>query len=234
MTVHDLHQMVQNKLPHFVFLIETKFRRNKIEKIKKQLQLDNSFVIDCKGIRGGLAFLWRDDVEAEVMSYTNNHISLLIKGGYERKDWIFTSFYGNLITVKRRESWKLLKALKPQGSIGCLCVGNFNEVLSNGEKCGGAVRPFTHIKTFRGAIEESGLTNMGFIGNNCTWSNGRQGKAFTKERIDRVFYNLKWSKGFPSSKLYTLLALSSYHCPLLITMDQFQCDLFRNAKPFRF
>lgn len=96
-TVHDLHQMVQKKLTSFDFLIETKCKRDKIEAFEHRLRLENIFAIDCKGLSGGIAFLWRDDIEAVVTSYTQNHISILVKGAQEGNgmtpNWVLWQYY---------------------------------------------------------------------------------------------------------------------------------------------
>ncbi|XP_042939401.1 uncharacterized protein LOC122274426 [Carya illinoinensis] len=230
LTVQDLHQLVQSKFPSFVFFMETKCRRNSIEKLKRQLQFANSFVIDCKGLSGGLAFLWSEDVEAKVLSYTQHHISLLIQGEVGSREWVLTGFYGNPDTARERRA---LKALKPALDKGWVCIGDFNEVLSLRDKSGGRLRPFNQIKAFRAAIEAYSLSNTGYIGNKFTWANGRSGQAFIKERIDRAFCNIEWSEIFLYSKFYNL-ALSLDHCPILITMEQFQVDSTRNDKPFRY
>ncbi|XP_035546500.1 uncharacterized protein LOC118348588 [Juglans regia] len=232
--VNNLQLMVQNKSPKFVFLMETKCNRFKLETVKRQLKFDNSFVVDSIGARGGLAFLWKEEAEAEVVSYTQHHISLIVKemraGGY----WILTDFYGNPITSKRHESWKLLQALTPTRSTSWVCIGDFNEILRYDEKWGGPLRPYNQMEAFREAVCRCGLNDMGFNGGKFTWSNGRYGKAFTKERLDRAFCNNAWANLFVNSKVYTLPTLNSDHSPLWIVMDLMHPSLIRSQRPCRF
>jgi hypothetical protein len=44
--VHDFSRMVKEKTPNLVFLMETKSRRNKMEKIRTKLGFPNMFVVE--------------------------------------------------------------------------------------------------------------------------------------------------------------------------------------------
>lgn len=74
---------------------------------------NKSFIVDSIGRSGGLAFFWKDQMDVELESYTKIHISLKIIQPDKSNKWILTGFYGNPLTAKRAESWRLLKALKP-------------------------------------------------------------------------------------------------------------------------
>ncbi|KAF5443252.1 hypothetical protein F2P56_035824 [Juglans regia] len=129
---------------------------------------------------------------------------------------------------------QLLQAIKPGSAIGWVCVGDFNEILSYGEKWGGALRPSGQIEAFRDVVEGCELCDMGSIGNKFTWTNGRYGEAFTKERLDRAFCNATWAKAFPNSEVFTLPTVSSNHYPLLVTIEESQAYRNKKDKPFRF
>ncbi|XP_042973034.1 uncharacterized protein LOC122304834 [Carya illinoinensis] len=140
-TVRELHTSVKNKSPNFIFLIET---------VRTRFGFDHSFVIDSKGLSGGIAFLWRGDHAMELESYTRNHISLRVTHPVVGKDWILVGFYGNPLTSKSRlDSWRLLKALRPPPSIEWLCLEDFNEILHQNKKYGAAVRPYSHMEALK-------------------------------------------------------------------------------------
>ncbi|XP_042942876.1 uncharacterized protein LOC122277060 [Carya illinoinensis] len=118
--------------------------------------------------------------------------------------------------------------------MGWMCIGDFNEVLSSGGKSGGRQRPFNQVEAFRATTESCSFFDMGYVGNKFTWTNGRSGQAFIKERIDRALCNVEWSELFPFSKVYNLPTLSSDHCPILVSMEQFELDSTRKARPFKY
>ncbi|XP_040998148.1 probable disease resistance protein At4g27220 [Juglans microcarpa x Juglans regia] len=118
----------------------------------------------------------------------NATIQHIIKGKEEGNGptWQFTGFYGHPDSGKRSSSWQLLKMLKPINSIAWLCAGDFNEILHQSDKIGGASRPYKQIEDFRQAVECCGLNHIHSYGQMFTWSNNRNGSDFTKEKIDRA------------------------------------------------
>lgn len=68
-------------------------------------------------------------------------------------------------------------------------IGDFNEILHQHEKSGAAIRPYSQLESFKLAVEDSGLSDLGFHGDKYTYSNNREGKDFTKGRLDRAFGN---------------------------------------------
>lgn len=90
------------------------------------------------------------------------------------------------------------------------------------------------MEAFREAVDRCGLNDMGYYGRKFTWSNGRHGAAFTKERLDRAFCNNAWARLFNESRVNTLPATSSDHSPLWIEMEQLRLCSHRHQKPFRY
>ncbi|KAF5445314.1 hypothetical protein F2P56_034374 [Juglans regia] len=159
-TVRELHRLVKSKFPSLIFLMETKCNRNKIELVKKSLNMANSFVVDSKGASGGLAFIWNDSVNVNLLSYSQNHISLSVNTNMVNQTWTLTGFYGDHVTGRRKLSWALLRALQPADDHPWLCLGDYNEILSNGEKVGGALRPLSQMEEFRIALLDTGLHDL--------------------------------------------------------------------------
>ncbi|KAG6700327.1 hypothetical protein I3842_08G107200 [Carya illinoinensis] len=210
-TILDLHQMVQKKLPTFVFLIERKCKRPKIEVIKRILNFDNSFIIDCKGLSGGLAFLWKEECDASQVKVRS----------FSRTSMNYDDLH---------------ETIKPKGSRGWLCVRDFNEILNFGEKWGGALRPHSQIEAFRIAAEACELYDMGSVGSKYTWNNGRQERDFTKEKLERGFCNAPWAERFPNSRSQSPYPLSFElkSLPILVSMEEQINDMPRFDKPFKF
>jgi hypothetical protein len=111
-TVRDLHQMVKEKHPNFVFLIETLCSKKRLEYIRVKLGFTGLFVVDPVGKSGGLALLWKDERTLEIYNYSRRHINATIQKGDGSAYWKFTGFYGHPVCARRQESWALLKHLK--------------------------------------------------------------------------------------------------------------------------
>lgn len=50
--------------------------------------------VDRVGQSGGLALLWRKDVDVGLISFSNNHIDAEVQLSGEPTKWRFTGFYG--------------------------------------------------------------------------------------------------------------------------------------------
>ncbi|KAF5458865.1 hypothetical protein F2P56_022863 [Juglans regia] len=233
-TVHELHLLVKTKSPSLIFLMETKCSRSKMEKVKQKLGMKNCFVVDSKGASGGLTLLWKDDLVVSLKNYSHFHISIKLKIRGNIGAWLMTGFYGHPLTAKRSSSWNLLKALKPTDNDPWFCVGDYNEIMHNGEKYGGRMRPNSQMEAFRLSLALKGLSDLGYIGDKYTWCNNRQGPQFTKERLDRACANDKWLEMFPETMVSTEAVQRSDHRPLIITIASRNQFFTREERPFRY
>ena len=109
--------------------------------LRSRWRFDNFFTMDGIGRGGGLGLMWSNETQVEVRSYSKYHIEVVIGEVNDDKRWRFTGFYGEPDTNKRHDSWDILHFLKDSCCLPWLCAGDFNELLSNDEKLGGAVRP---------------------------------------------------------------------------------------------
>ncbi|XP_042980093.1 uncharacterized protein LOC122310274 [Carya illinoinensis] len=220
-TVQDLSLMVKEKQPILVFVCETKIRSCKIVGLQRRLGMEGSFAVDSEGRRGGIVQFWRDEKGAEIVNYSKWHVTVIVKGERQEKDWCFTGFYGHPESGKRRLSWDLLRQLKPTND-GAWCVGgDFYEILWHNEKVGGKRRAETQINLFREAIEDCGLVDVGYRGNGFTWSNKHSHQSFTKERLDRFVVNNEWKSIFKEVEVMAQTGRCSDHLPIVIsTIDE--------------
>ena len=114
-----------------------------------------------------------------------------------------------------------------------LCAGDFNEVMSEDEKLGGAERPSNQMKDFRRMSMKCYLQEVPFSGPKFTWSRGK-GSKMILERLDRGLANEEWFLLFPMAKGIHLSAFSSDHSPLLFHVSRQPWQDGRTKRTFRF
>ncbi|XP_042969117.1 uncharacterized protein LOC122301806 [Carya illinoinensis] len=233
-SVRILRNLTKEKNPFLVFLMETKSRKQKLEEVRLQLQMYGCFAVDSVNLSGGIALLWREEWQVKVISYTKWHISALVHEVETGQAWQFTGFYGHPVTAKRKSSWTLLEMLKPSNPTAWLCAGDFNEILDQKEKVGGARRPYSQIEDFRRAVEACDLSDIHSQGPQFTWSNNRSGGDFTKERLDRVMANKEWNLMFSDATCSVLAAVKSDHSPLHVTKQKPNSGRKRKGFCFRY
>lgn len=95
--------------PSILGLSETKLSSKTCDMLRVTLGFQNCFAVDSKGRSGGLALLWKSDIEVEICSYNNYHIDALVMSS---SPYRITLFYGNPRMDKRKESWDLLRLLE--------------------------------------------------------------------------------------------------------------------------
>lgn len=57
---------------------------------------------------------------------------------------------------------------------------------------------------------------MGYKGPKYTWSNCREGEAYTKERLDRGVANQEWRECFQEAEISVEFVVNSDHTPLFL------------------
>ena len=170
-SVRALHDIVRQWNPKVVFLMETKAKNKRMERIKNEIGLANGLFVPCVGRKGGLAMLWARDIDLEIKSYSSNHIDAVINDTESSYKWRLTGFYGHPETHERYESWHLLAFLNNQLHLPWLCLGDFNKILSNSEKQGGAIRSQQQMDGFRKVVNYCAFKDLGYCGSDFTWCN---------------------------------------------------------------
>ncbi|CAM8914255.1 unnamed protein product [Rhodiola kirilowii] len=125
-TGRAISDLVRSIGPQVVGLIETKADLRKIEALKRKLGFKHGIAVARSGLGGGLALLWREEVQVVLKSYSRNHIDAWV-GEYD--GFRMTLFYGNPEMGRREETWDLLRSLKQDENQPWLVLGDFNEIL---------------------------------------------------------------------------------------------------------
>ena len=217
-TVRDLCQMVKEKRPNFLFLMETKRSKIKMEVIRSQLGYAGMFVVDPVGKSGGLALLWREVNELEIQNYSRRHINAIVTNLTTGVQWKLTGFYGHPEWNKRKESWDLLQHLQSYSPIAWLCIGDINEILEQSEKWGANPRREGQMELFRSALEKCNLSDLGYSGAKFTWTNCQPDGNFIKVRLDRAVANTQWCSMFKEASVQVLAGRSSDHKPIQLNL----------------
>ena len=139
------------------FLMEAKLVISKLDGIKEDFKRTQGLVVPSKGWSGGLAVLWKEDLKVDVQSYSDSHIDAIVGQRDNGQEWILTGFYDNPETSKNEESWLLLKRLSRLNSMSWVCLGDFNELMNDGEKKGGSARPVRQMEIFCKVINSCNL-----------------------------------------------------------------------------
>jgi uncharacterized membrane protein len=76
--IRQVHCLVRVKKPRFVFLIETKVKSMKLQRLRCSIGFDGLFHVDPVGYSGGLVMFWKDDKEVQIVNFSQRHIMATI------------------------------------------------------------------------------------------------------------------------------------------------------------
>ncbi|KAL8512649.1 hypothetical protein ACS0TY_018950 [Phlomoides rotata] len=79
--------------------------------------------------------------------------------------------------------------------------------------------PLHLLRGFREVVNSCGIWDVELTGYPFTWSRCRGSPRFVEERLDRAIGNAFWHEMFPRSRLFSLVAPTSDHYPILLDMD---------------
>ncbi|XP_023911126.1 uncharacterized protein LOC112022729 [Quercus suber] len=216
-TVRGLCDIVEAQAPKICFLMETKLFDDGFAQICKDTKLPNKFVVKKPNWGGGLAMLWKEDVNLNVINFSDHHILAKVVE-LNGREWFLTGFYGWPEASQKAKSWVLLNHIRSFVEGAWLCIGDFNTILSSSEKLSLRALDSQQIDAFREVLEQSQFVNLGYRGYPYTWNNRRLEEANTKERLDRAVANEAWRLIFPKSTVTHLPTHASDHLPILLNI----------------
>lgn len=195
-----LLHLVRVKVPKIVFLMETKQLIEKMRNIKEDLQYQAIFIVPSLGRSGSLAMLWKEDVDLHVQTFSHNHIDVVVFS-IMGPPWRIIGCYGQQKENCRHETWNMLWHLHSQYSMPWVCIGDYNEILSSEERQGRLPKAHALMQAFRSALLHCNFIDLGYVGNNFTWNNGRHDDAYVQQRLDRACATMEWRELFPHCRV---------------------------------
>ena len=171
--------------------------------------------VQREGQGGGLALFWKSSINLTVIGSCKYYIDAIVDKGTDN-EWRLTGFYGEPETARRIEAWEKLRYLNSISDIPWLCFRDFNEIIRQDEKVGGALRPHNQMQLFREVLDKCGFMDLGYVGPKFTWARHFDNGNSIWERLDRGLATNDWFLKFPGTRVHHLRCDSSDHIPIHI------------------
>lgn len=192
----------------------------------------NVVVKDCVGQSGGLAMFWNQNINLKLNMVSRLFIDVDVveEDGFI---WRLIGIYGEPRADKREVTWKALRMLNTHTRRPWMMCGDFNEILMQCEKEGGEQRSRTAMDSFRVALEDCGLSDLGFSGDQFTWRNNSKCQdRYIKERLDRAVADVCWRNHFPGGHVRNGNMYHSDHRAIVI--DTEEPEMHHNQRSHKF
>lgn len=185
--------------------METRLSVNKLEFLRKKKGW-NGISVGAQGRSGGLGLWWKPEISISLQGYNDHVIDVLIHPGASSPLVRFTGFFGEPKHEDRVHSWQLLERLSFSYDGAWYVGGDFNEILDNSEKFGGAQRAVSLMNNFRNAVLQCSLSEIPGQRPGPTWTNGRCGVARVSCKLDRGVVNSSFFHQFPHTSVKVLFS----------------------------
>lgn len=223
LTVRTAKNLARQHGANLIFLMETKCCVEKLKGMGLSLGFKFSYGVDPIGYSGGLWAAWDDKYKVVPMYKCANFLVLLVEDERGVK-WALCLVYGHPRLNERKWVWDFLSGYLEQLNMPMLVVGDYNQILTMGEKLSANLRSPGGIEWLQDFSRGLGLSEVRSFGVFYTWTNNREGDEATYERLDRAMANRDWKAHFPNAAVLTLPIQRSDHSPLVV-------DLYWSDKP---
>ena len=218
-TISYLRGLIRVHRPTVVFVMETKNKQRKLDRIRRSINMPNAYYVDPAGQSGGLALWWLDSINLLVSVANNNLIRAVLSFAHTNLQWHAFFVYGSNNGHIRRIFWKDIIEDINSVSAPVMVMGDFNVVGEVADKTGGNSDISKSIEELQGFINDANLLEIPFKGVNYSWTNNREESHNIRERIDRVLVNADWMELYPLCLLSHEPLIGSDHTPLLLNTE---------------
>ena len=174
---------------------------------------DKIFTVEPLGLSGGLAVLWKNSYDIEILSGDKRIIDMKLQ--CRSVVFFLSCVYGDPVRARRQDVWDRLVEVGMRRNEAWLLTGDFNELMSNEEKLGGAVRDESTFWGFRNMARDCKIRELRSSGNVLS-SGGWRDEVWVQCRLDRCFGNDEWFNLFPRASVEYGGMWASDHRHLLI------------------
>ncbi|KAL2929580.1 Thymidylate kinase [Bienertia sinuspersici] len=151
-------------------------------------------------------------ISSNVVSYSHNHVAVDVCDHDGQPKWRAVGIYGWAETANKHKTWALMNQLKNACSLPFVIFGDFNEITSLAEKEGGAIRSERQMDSFRKAIDDCCLRDLGYKGSIFTWT-------CVRERLDRFFADDGWCNIYPFYEVIHFPIYKSDHALICLNVN---------------
>ncbi|KAH1129231.1 hypothetical protein J1N35_000609 [Gossypium stocksii] len=78
-SVRELKQLLDANNPDLVFLCEMKLKMVNLSRIQNICRMNGGLVVNAEGWSGGLALLWKEDLDISIQTYSKHHTDSLVR-----------------------------------------------------------------------------------------------------------------------------------------------------------
>ena len=118
------------------------------------MNFEEAWYVHPEGKSGGLTLWWHEDVFVDVLSSSKNIIHTKVSSLTHCLPEYISFVYGPPVEADRTQVWTQLRHIASTMSGTWMCVGDFNELLSQNDKWGGNPHVLRRIINFQLVVSD--------------------------------------------------------------------------------
>lgn len=214
LTRDHLDSCIFNYNPDVIFLSETKSSDSKVQSLLYSLNYPHLWSYNIRGSAGGIALLWKDGFQLELMHHTSTMVNVIVHSGPTESEWVLTCLYSSTYTAERQQQWQLIREMGDHMDFPWVIIGDFNSTLCSSDRQSYVIHTAPSHSVITSTVDLLGLVDVPFTGNPYTWSNRQHSATFIRTRLDRALGDISWHQLFPNAVVHNLLPIGSDHAPI--------------------
>ncbi|KAA3460547.1 reverse transcriptase [Gossypium australe] len=187
------------------------------QRVQNRCRMQNGLVVNSEGRSGGLALMWKDDLDVAIQSYSKHHIDSIVKLR-ELSAIRVTGFYGHANPNERINSWSMVRRVGAGVNEDWVVGGDFNAMLNEAEKERGRRITQASLKDFRDIVDDLALVDIKSDKWWFTWVNNRDGNRLIKEGLDRFLTSVSTMENYPFIASSVIRQAQSDHDAILLDL----------------
>ena len=113
-------------------------------------------------------------MQVEVLASIEQEIHAIIQVRSQSLSWIISAIYASPRFVERCMLWENLKLIATLHDLPWAIKGDFNEVITEGEKAGGNPIYLRRVRAILDYMNDCQMMDLGFSAPKFTWTNKRE------------------------------------------------------------
>lgn len=172
--------MISAYNPDIMVILEPKISGVVAESVCKSFVNFSCTRVEANSFKGGIWVFWQENrvTLTEICQHNQAFHFRISKGLFSG---LFTAVYGSPQRGTRKELWQFLESIAPVLSEPWFLIGDFNEILSEEEKTGGAPFNPSSASLFLDTMNSCQLLDLGSSGPKFTW------RGPSLQRFRRIF-----------------------------------------------
>ncbi|KAL1198649.1 hypothetical protein V5N11_027552 [Cardamine amara subsp. amara] len=183
--------------------------------LQEWLGYERVHTVEPMGQSGWLAMFVKKGVEVQLLNVNKNLMDVRIQFG--RVAFYLSCIYGKHAVKDRPMLWERMSRIGVNRKQPWCMVGDFNDIVHNGEKIGEPRRGDSSFLPFKDMLNCCKMIKHPTKGNSFTWG-GMRYQSWIQCKLDRSFGNKAWFAIFPPANQSFLEKRGSDRIPVLVSL----------------